>query len=396
MLESGSVSYGKATAYLPVVDLLKVYFKIAARDEQREIQEKVTGKLLTLDRSLESTLAAFLCAARRTDRRSGVAGDWTLHSGAGIPWMQSSGCFFKESQVQPLIVVFEDLHWIDAETQALLDTFIEGLPTHRSCCSSTTAPSTSMDGMTKSYYKPVRIDPLPPERAEELLRALLGEDLTLEPLRQLLSEGTAGNPFFLEESVRTLIETGALIGEHGRFQLAAPIESIQVPKTVQAVLAARIDRLQAEDKRASANRSGHRQGRAPSIATGHRKPFRTTHCRQRFPGLQAAEFLYEASLFPDLEYTFKHALTHDVAYATLLQDRRKALHARIVAATERVYGSRLAEHTERLAYHAPRGELWDRAVVDLRQAGQKAFGRSANGDAVAWFDQALEALAHLP
>ena len=129
---------------------------------------------------------------------------------------------FKESQVQPLIVVFEDLHWIDAETQALLDTFMEGLPTHRILLLVNYRPEYQHGWTTKSYYSQLRIDPLPPERAEELLRALLGEDLTLEPLRQLLIEGTAGNPFFLEESVRTLIETGALIGEHGRFQLAAP------------------------------------------------------------------------------------------------------------------------------------------------------------------------------
>jgi len=211
----------------------------------------------------------------------------------------------------------------------------------------------------------------------------------------LLIKGTGGNPFFLEESVRTLIETGVLIGERSRFQLSAPIESIQVPKTVQAVLAARIDRLQAEDKRVL--QTGAVIGKdVPLVLLQAIADLSDDALQAALSRLQAAEFLYEASLFPDLEYTFKHALTHDVAYATLLQDRRKALHARIVAATERVYSSRLAEHTERLAYHAPRGELWDRAVAYLRQAGQKAFGRSANGDAVAWFDQALEALAHLP
>jgi tetratricopeptide (TPR) repeat protein len=393
-LETGSVSYGKATPYLPVVDLLKGYFRIAASDEQREIREKVTGKLLTLDRSLEPTLAAFLSlldvpiedpAWRALDppqRRR--------HTLDALKRL-----LFKESQVQPLIVVFEDLHWIDTETQALLDTFIEGLPTHRILVLVNYRPEYQHGWTTKSYYSQLRIDPLPPERAEELLRALLGEDLALEPLRQLLIEGTGGNPFFLEESVRTLIETGVLIGERGKFRLTAPIESIQVPKTVQAVLAARIDRLQAADKRLLQT----------AAVIGKDVPFALLQAiaeladealQAALSRLQAAEFLYEASLFPDLEYTFKHALTHDVAYGSLLQERRKALHARIVEAIERVYSSRLAEHTERLAYHAPRGELWDRAVTYQRQVGQKAFGRSANRDAIAWFEQALEAVAQLP
>src|SRR5262249_53584126 len=112
--------------------------------------------------------------------------------------------------------------------------------------------------------------------------------------------------------------------------------------------------------------------------------------------LQAAEFLYEASLFPDPEYTFKHALTHDVAYGSLLQERRRALHGRVVATIERLYPDRLAEHIERVAHHAVRGDLWEKAVTYLRQAGAKALTRSANREALAYFEQALAALSHLP
>src|SRR5262249_33535317 len=112
--------------------------------------------------------------------------------------------------------------------------------------------------------------------------------------------------------------------------------------------------------------------------------------------LQTAEFLYESGIFPDLEYTFKHALTHDVTYGSLLQDRRRALHARIIEATEALYAGRLAEHVGRVAYHASRGEVWEKAVSYLRQAGTKAFMASANREAITYFDQALEALAHLP
>src|SRR5262249_32717531 len=118
--------------------------------------------------------------------------------------------------------------------------------------------------------------------------------------------------------------------------------------------------------------------------------------RQGLAQLQATEFLYETRLFPDLEYTFRHALTHEVAYGSLLHERRRALHARIVEAIESLYRQRLAEHVERLAHHALRGEAWDKAVVYLHQAGQKAAERSAYREATAAYEQALEALRHLP
>ena len=171
---------------------------------------------------------------------------------------------------------------------------------------------------------------MPPESAEELLHALLGEDQTLEPLKRALIERTEGNPFFLEESVRTLVETQVLVGERGAYRMAkAPRASWQIPATAQAILAARIDRLAPEDKRLL---------QAASVI-GKDVPFALLQAiadvpeeslRRGLADLQAAEFLYETSLFPDLEYTFKHALTHEVAYGSMLQDRRHALHAKIV------------------------------------------------------------------
>jgi predicted ATPase len=206
---------------------------------------------------------------------------------------------------------------------------------------------------------------------------------------------TEGNPFFLEESVRALIDTGSLAGERGAYRLAQPLPAIQVPATVQAVLAARIDRLSPEDKAILQTAS----------VIGKNVPFPLLHAiaAQReeelhaaIGRLQAAEFLYEADLFPHIEYTFKHALTHDVAYASLLQDRRRTLHRQIVETIERLYPDRLAEHSEGLAHHAFRGEQWGQAVTYLRQAGVKAFARSANREAVPYLEQALMALAHVP
>src|ERR1700736_3781241 len=187
----------------------------------------------------------------------------------------------------------------------------------------------------------MRLDVLPVESAEELLEALLGDNTALGPLKQLLVR--RGNPFFLEETIQTLVETKALAGERHRYRLTQPVQTIQVPATVQVMLAARIDRLAPEDKRLLQVAS----------VVGKDVPFTLLQAIAELPDdalrrgldhLQAAEFVYETRLFPDLEYSFKHALTHEVTYGGLLQDRRRELHARIVGAIETLHRDRLDEH----------------------------------------------------
>src|SRR5215467_461541 len=394
VVESTSVSYGKATAFLPLIDLLRTYFQIEARDEARKIREKMMGKLLSLDRTLEPSLPALL---------------WLLDVPVDDPrWERLDPpqrrqqaldgikrLLLRESQVQPLLLLFEDLHWIDAETQALLDSVVESLPSARLLLLVNYRPEYRHGWGSKTYYRQLRIDPLPPESAQELLEALLGADPGLGPLKLLLIERAEGNPFFLEESVRTLVETKTLSGERGAYRLARTSQTLQIPATAQAILAARIDRLAPEDKRFL---------QAASVI-GKDVPFTLLRAvsegseerlRLGLGNLQAAEFLYEARLFPDLEYTFKHALTHDVAYRSLLQDRRRTLHCQIAEALQRLYPDRVAEHIDKLAHHAVCGEIWERAITYCRQAGAKAMARAANREATAHFDQALGALEHLP
>ena len=393
VLESGSVSYGRATPYLPVIELLKAYCRIQERDDPREIRERVAGKLLTLDRALEPLLTPLLALLD-------VAVDDATWGALDPPQRRQrtleavKRLLLRESQVQPLLVVFEDLHWIDSETQALLDGLIESLPTARVLLLVNYRPEYQHAWGRKTYYLQLRIDPLPPESAEALLDALLGEDRTLEPLKRVLVERTEGNPFFLEESVQTLVETRVLVGERGAYRMTKAPDTWQIPATAQAIVAARIDRLSTEDK--------HLLQTASVI--GKDVPFALLHAIADVPEdslrlglahLQAAEFLYETNHFPDLEYTFKHAHTHEVAYGSVLHDRRRPLHARIVDAIEVLYPERLTEQVERLAHHAVRGERWEKAVTHLRQAGAKAFARSANRDAASSFEQALTALGHL-
>ncbi len=247
ILQAGSVSYGKATSYLPVIDLLKGYFAIEDRDGPRAVQEKLTGKLLTLDRALEASLPALLSLVDvPTDDPQWPTLDPQQRRRRTLDAVKR--LLVRESQQQPVLVVFEDLHWIDSETQALLDALVEGLLAARMCLLVNYRPEYQPPWGSRTSYTQLRLNPLGRDDAEALLGALLGAAAALEPLKRALIARTEGNPFFLEESVQALLETGALIGERGACRLTRPLPSIQVPATVQAVLAARIDRLRPEDK----------------------------------------------------------------------------------------------------------------------------------------------------
>jgi len=394
VLEAGSVSYGKAVAYLPVVDLLKGYFGIDDRDTHQDIRGKITGKVLALDRDLGTITSAVLAlldvpvedpqwlalepAHRRRRMLDGL-----------------SRLLLRETQVQPVLLVVEDLHWIDSETQVFLDGLIERLPGARLLLLVTYRPEYRHEWGNKTYYAQVRLDALPPESVEALLDTFLGFDSSIRGLKNLLASRAEGNPLFLEESVRSLVETRALVGQRGAYQLAQPIEAVQMPATVQATLASRIDRLPPEQKRLLET----------AAVIGKDFPFALLQAitdeteevlHLGLSHLHSAEFLRETAFLPEPTYTFKHGLTHEVTYGTLLQDRRKALHARIVGVIERSYPDRLTEHVERLAYHALNGGLWPLALHYSRQSGSKAFERSANRETVAALEQALTALAHLP
>ncbi len=393
-LESGSVSYGKATTFLPIADLLRGYFKIETRDDIRAIRAKATGNLLALDEALKDAVAPVLwlldALPEDSDFLSGDPAERRRRTLAAVKRV-----LLRESAVQPLLLVFEDLHWVDSETQAFLDSLVESLPAARILLAVNYRPEYRHGWGSKTYYHQLRIDPLRPESAGELLEGLLGGDASVAPLKPLLIERTEGNPLFLEESVRTLVETGALAGARGAYRLVQGLQTIAVPPTVQSILAARIDRLAPEDKRLL----------QAAAVIGTDVPFALFQAiadldedalRQGLARLQSAEFMYEARLFPELEYAFKHALTHEVAYGSVLQDRRQALHARIVEAIERLYADRIGEQVELLALHAVKGRVPGKAAGYLQMAGEKALARWANREAAGFFGQALELLHELP
>jgi len=389
-LESRSVSYGKSTSYLPLIDLLKNYFQIQDRDDPRKIRERISGKLITLDQSLMPLLSALLALFELPIDEPG----WQALDPPQRRRYTLDACkrlLLRESQVQPLVIVFEDLHWIDAETQAFLDSIVESLPSARALLLVNYRPEYQHGWGSKTYYTQLRIDPLPRENAVALLSTLLGDDPALAELKDKLIERTEGNPFFLEESVQALLETGVLLGSRGATRLARPVHAIQVPATVRSLLAARIDRLAPDDKALLQT----------AAVIGKDVPFPLLEAvitdldgdglRGALEHLRAGEFLYETSLFPELDYTFKHALTHEVAYAGVLSERRRAVHGRIVSAIEALHAGRLGEHAERLAAHATAAALWPQAACYGLQAAQKAKDRYAYTAAIEACERAVEA-----
>ncbi len=394
VLESSSLAYERATSYLPIVELLRKYFDLDEASSPAQIVEGVTSRLLQLDPGLDNAVSPILSlfdALPEDDPFRGLDArerQQRVHDAL-------TRVILRESDRQPLLLVFENLQWVDAETEAFLDSLVERAREARLMLLLDYRPEFEHDWGSRPGFSEVEIAPLPPESVDEILQGMLGSDRSLTPLRQLLIERSQGNPFFLEEIVRTLAETRVLIGERGAYRLASDLGTLEVPATVQAVLAARIDRLPYEEKLLLQSAS----------VIGLDVPQALLEAVTDFPGdtlrgalahLQTAGFLDEVRLFPDIEFRFKSALTRDVAYASLLREQRRALHARIVQAIEEVYRDRLSSYIDQLAYHATRGEVWAKAAIYNRQVGARAVTRAANLEAVRAFEAALQALGRLP
>jgi class 3 adenylate cyclase/tetratricopeptide (TPR) repeat protein len=394
ILEAIGVATGKTTAYLPLVELLRTYFQIDARDDQPTMRDKVTAQLDTLQESAWPTAPAVLQVL------DAPADDppWSL---LDPPRRRQHvldvlrRLLLRESRIQPLLLVFDSLHWMDSETHAFLDALVQGLPGARVFLLVTHRPEYQHPWADASHYTGLLLKSLPPASAEQLLDPLLGSDPTLRALKTWLINRTEGNPFFIQESIRTLVETQALTGERGAYRLVKPIESIQLPATIHAVLAPRIDRLPAEGKRLLQAASVIGKD-VPLVLLQAIADMSEDEIRRNLAILQAGDFLHELRLFPSMEYTFRHTLTQEVAHDTVLRGRRRVLHARVLDALEHLEADRPGDQVESLAHHALRGEVWHKAVLYLRQAGAKAAARGANREAVAFLEQALAGLPHLP
>jgi class 3 adenylate cyclase len=332
VLETFSVSHGKASAYLPVIDLLRNYSRIANEDDERTRREKVAGKITILDRSLEDTLPYLFTLLGIVEGEDSLAQmDGQIRKRRTLEAIKR--ILLRESLNQPLMVIFEDLHWIDEETQALLNLLADSIGTAKFLLLANYRPEYSHQWGNKTYYTQLRLDPLGKESADEMLTALLGDGKDLVPLKRLVIERTEGTPFFMEEMVQVLFEDGVL-QRNGTVKLAKSMNEVKVPATVQAILASRIDRLPPDEKELLQTLAVI--GREFALAVVRRVVGGTKDddLERMLASLQMAEFIYEQPTTGDIEYIFKHGLTQEVAYNSLLIERRKQLHERAGGALE--------------------------------------------------------------
>jgi predicted ATPase/class 3 adenylate cyclase len=393
VLEALSISHGKASAYLPVIDLLRNYFEIAVSDDARKRREKVAGKITILDRSLEDTLPYLLSLLGIVEGDDPLA-QMDAHVKKRRTLEAIKRILLRESLNQPLMVMFEDLHWMDGESEALLNLLADSIGTSRILLLVNYRPEYSHKCGSKTYYTQLRLDPLGKESADEMLSTLLGSDATLVPLKRLIAEKTEGNPLFMEEICLGLFEDGTL-ARNGGVKLAKPLASLRIPPTVQGIIASRIDRLSADEKillqAVAVIGSEFKLSVARSVSGKS-----DDGLNRILNDLQLAEFIYEQPVAGDVEYTFKHALTHDVTYNSLLSNRRKLLHERTGQAIEELYVERLDDHLDELAHHFNHSGNARKAVEYLGRAGERTAKHGAHSEAVGYFMKALELLQQLP
>jgi class 3 adenylate cyclase/tetratricopeptide (TPR) repeat protein len=416
-LAAAAMPHDRNTPYLLIAELLRAWLGVADHDGQAEIDAKLVEAIAAIDERRVTDLAPLrslldvpvqdplwegLDPLQRRSRTHDAVRSLVLKIAAVTPVSRPraeeavKSVVLKIASATPLILLVEDLHWADGESQAVLDAIVDGVGAARLLVIATYRPEYQNTWARHSYYSLVRLGPLELGAADTLLRGMLGDAADLGSLRRRIIDQTDGTPLFLEEMARTLVETGVVVSEPTRFRLTRRVDVVDIPDSVQAVIASRIDRLPVE----------HRTLLQIASVIGKDVPTALLRAVADVPDerlyrqiaeLEALEFLYElGDSSGGSEYSFKHGLTHAVAYDGMLLRHRKALHARVMEAIEENYPDRIDEFTERLAEHALRGEVWEKAVEYCYKAGQRANGRSGYREATGFFERALGALERLP
>ena len=353
-------AHAKSVPLVPVLQFLRSYFEITDQDSERAARERIAGRLLLLDKSFEDDLPLlFEFLAVPDPLRPAPRMDPEARQRQLLGLMKR--LTHAQSAREPVVMLVEDLHWLDPASETFLGNRVEAVQGTRSLTVLNFRPEYRAPWMSRSYYRQIALAPLGAEATEALLADLLGSDPSLDGLAELIRERTGGNPFFIEELVLALAEAGSLQGERGAYRLAAAVKEDAVPASVQAVLAARIDRLGAREKAVL-------QGAAvigkefPQPVLERVLDLAPEDLEDALRNLIAGEFIYEQELYPESLYAFKHPLTQEVAYGSQLGERRGTVHAAVARALVEQYPERLEERAALLAQH------WEAAGETLEAA----------------------------
>ena len=392
-LEGRCVNYGGAMAYLPILDILRSYFDIKEGDPEFDVKKKMEEKILTLDEKLKNIFPPFheILALKVED-------ETYLKVEPREKRMRTfealRDLLVRESQGKPLVLAVEDLHWVDKSSEELLDYLIGWLPNTRILLILLYRPEYTHQWGNKSFYSQIGLHQLPEKSGAELVSAILGGAEVVPELSQFILDRASCNPLFIEELTHTLLENHLIERKKNRFFLSKGSSEIRVPDSIQGIIAARIDRLEEGLKRVMQIASVI--GREFAFGVLKTIVEMRDGLKSRLRNLQALELISEKRLFPELEYMFKHALTQEVAYNSLLLKRRKKIHEKIGEAIEDLYSNHLEEYYELLAYHYTMSDNAEKALEYLDLAHQKAANVTAMEEAATYFDEAMKLLDSLP
>ncbi|MCF8038014.1 MAG: AAA family ATPase [Desulfohalobiaceae bacterium] len=385
-LEGRCIHYGSAMPYLPILDILKTYFSIFEAEREVPIRKRVTEQVLQLDRNLSETLAPLQDLLSLKIEEDSYRRLEPKQKKERI-FEALRNLFFSLTKNKPLILVIEDLHWIDSSSQAFLDYIIGWMARARIMLVLAYRLEYKHQWGNKSYFTRIGLDQLSLQSSAELVGVILEGGQAAPELRDIILNRAAGNPLFMEELTHTLLENGSIQKEEDQYVLSSQASELQIPETVQGIIAARIDRLEESLKKIMQVAS----------VIGREFAFRILQTiigmqdelKSHLLNLQGLEFIYEKNLFPELEYIFKHALTQEVAYNSLLSKRRREIHGNIGKAIEVIYADRLEEFYEMLAYHYARSEKTEQALHYLKASAKKAVTKYAPAEAFQFYREAL-------
>jgi class 3 adenylate cyclase/tetratricopeptide (TPR) repeat protein/energy-coupling factor transporter ATP-binding protein EcfA2 len=392
-LEGRCLHYGDSMPYLPILDILRSYFAIKEGDREFVIKKKMEEKILHLDENLRGALPAFQdLLSLKVEYDEYLKLEPKQRKEKAFEAIRD--LFIRESQNKMFFVAIDDVQWIDKTSEEFLNYLIDWLANAKALLILLYRPEYTHQWGSKSYYNHIGLNQLTMKSSDELIHAILEGGEVVPELSELILNRTSGNPLYMEELTHTLLENGSIERKDGQYVLSQKAADIEVPDTIQGIIAARMDRLEENLKRTMQMASVI--GREFAFRILQTITGMSEELKSYLLNLQRLEFIYEKSLFPELSYIFKHALTQEVAYNSLLLKRRKEIHERIGEAIERIYAERLEEFYEMLAYRYARSGNVDKAYYYLKLSGDKARAGHANWEAFRFYREAIDVLGRMP